>query len=58
MWTDFAFTATMTTRFLKPIGLPNVVLVRSRVVKRDGRKIFVRGTIEDGDGEYWPWPVW
>jgi len=27
-------------------------VVRSRVVKKDGRKIWVRGSIEDGPGEF------
>lgn len=42
----------MTTSFLKPITLPGIVMVRSRVVKKTGRKIYVRGSIEDGDGEF------
>jgi acyl-coenzyme A thioesterase PaaI-like protein len=42
----------MSISFLKPIKLPSVVLVRSRVVKKEGRKIYVRGTIENGDGEF------
>ncbi|KAK4150921.1 HotDog domain-containing protein [Chaetomidium leptoderma] len=50
VWVDYAFTATMTTKFLKPVKLPGVVMVRSRVVKVEGRKIYVRGSIEDGDG--------
>lgn len=42
----------MTTKFLKPVKLPGVVVVRSRVIKKEGRKIWVRGSIEDGDGEF------
>ncbi|KAL2255715.1 hypothetical protein VTK26DRAFT_2826 [Humicola hyalothermophila] len=51
---DYAVTATMGFTFLKPVKVPGIVLVRSRVVKKDGRKIFVRGAIEDGDGEIAP----
>ncbi|KAJ4300331.1 hypothetical protein N0V88_003004 [Collariella sp. IMI 366227] len=46
----FTVTATMTTTFLKPIKLPGIVLVQSRVVKREGRKVWVRGAIEDANG--------
>lgn len=51
----------MTTNFLKPIKLPCVLIVRSRVVKKAGRKIYVRGSIEDGNGEssvYMPFFIW
>ncbi|KAK4039021.1 HotDog domain-containing protein [Parachaetomium inaequale] len=50
---DYTFTATMTTSFLSPVKLPGPVIVRSRVVRKQGRKIFVRGAIEDGDGEFY-----
>ena len=43
----------MTTSFLRPVKLPGPVIVRSRVVRKQGRKIYVRGTIEDGDGEFY-----
>lgn len=43
----------MTTNFLKPVKVPGVVVVRSRVVKKAGRKIWARGTVEDGEGECW-----
>jgi acyl-coenzyme A thioesterase PaaI-like protein len=49
---DYAFTATMHTSFLKPVRLPGPVIVRSRVIRKERRKIYVRGTIEDGDGEF------
>jgi acyl-CoA thioesterase FadM len=52
--TEYAYTASMTTTFLKPVTLPGVVLVRSRVVKVEGRKLWVRGCIEDSDGESHP----
>ncbi|KAK0643593.1 HotDog domain-containing protein [Cercophora newfieldiana] len=45
-----AYTVQFNTMFRKAIKTPQVVLVRGRVVKKEGRKIFVRGTIEDKDG--------
>ncbi|KAK0715767.1 HotDog domain-containing protein [Lasiosphaeris hirsuta] len=45
-----AYTVQFNTNFRKAIKTPQVVLVRGRVVKKDGRKIFVKGTIEDKDG--------
>ncbi len=44
----------MSTNFLKPVTLPNVVVVKARVVKKAGRKIWVRGAIEDGEGQWFP----
>ncbi|KAK4126158.1 hypothetical protein N657DRAFT_688758 [Parathielavia appendiculata] len=41
----------MTISFLKPARLPGAFIVRARVVKKQGRKLWVRGTLEDGDGE-------
>ncbi|KAH6856578.1 HotDog domain-containing protein [Chaetomium sp. MPI-CAGE-AT-0009] len=46
----YAFTATMHTSFLRPVKLPGPVIVRSRVIRRERRKIYVRGTVEDGEG--------
>ncbi|KAK0735706.1 HotDog domain-containing protein [Apiosordaria backusii] len=45
-----AYTAQFNTNFRRPIKLPMVVLVRGRVVKKTGRKIMVRGCIEDKNG--------
>lgn len=46
-----AYTASFTINYKKPVALPQVVVVRGRVVKKDGkRKIWVRGRIEDKDG--------
>ncbi|KAK3990067.1 HotDog domain-containing protein [Cladorrhinum sp. PSN332] len=45
-----AYTVSFTTNYKRPVGVPQVVLVRGRVVKKDGRKIFVRGCIEDKNG--------
>lgn len=48
-----AYTAQLTTKYKRTIKTPQVVLVRGRVVRKEGRKMFVRGTIEDKDGEFW-----
>jgi len=45
-----AYTVQFNTRFHRPIKLPQVILVRARVIKREGRKIHLRGAIEDKDG--------
>ncbi|KAI1776873.1 Thioesterase/thiol ester dehydrase-isomerase [Hypoxylon cercidicola] len=45
-----AYTVGFTTRFRRAVSPPQIVLVRGRVVRKDGRKIHLRGTIEDKDG--------
>ena len=45
-----ATTAEMTLHYKKRLPLPSVVLCRSVVTKREGRKLWVRGIIEDGSG--------
>ncbi|KAI1142322.1 Thioesterase/thiol ester dehydrase-isomerase [Hypoxylon sp. FL0543] len=45
-----AYTITFTTNFRRAVNPPQVVLIRGRVVRVDGRKIHVRGTVEDKDG--------
>ncbi|KAK3353063.1 HotDog domain-containing protein [Lasiosphaeria hispida] len=45
-----AYTVQFNTNFHRAVKTPQVVLVRGRVVKKDKRKIFVKGTIEDKDG--------
>ncbi|KAI5854233.1 HotDog domain-containing protein [Tricharina praecox] len=45
-----AFTAYLNVTFKKPVPTPTVVLCRGKVVKREGRKIFVTATVEDGVG--------
>ncbi len=52
MIAEYVATATMTTKYLKPVKVPSIVVVRGRVVKKDGRKIWVRGAIEDGEGKW------
>jgi acyl-coenzyme A thioesterase PaaI-like protein len=43
-------TATITVDFKVPISTPCVVLARAWVVEMSGRKIWVTGVIEDGNG--------
>lgn len=43
-------TAYLNITYKKPIGTPGVVLGRSWVERREGRKIFGKATVEDGDG--------
>ncbi|KAK0510696.1 hypothetical protein JMJ35_007128 [Cladonia borealis] len=45
-----AATAEMTLRYKKRSPLPSMVLCRSVVTKWEGRKLWLRGTIEDGAG--------
>ena len=45
-----ATTAEMTLHYKKRLPLPSVVLSRSVVTKWEGRKLWLRGTIEDGAG--------
>lgn len=49
-----AYTVQFNTKFIRAVKLPQVVLVQGRVVKKDGRKIFARGAIEDKDGKLKP----
>ncbi|ETN42699.1 uncharacterized protein HMPREF1541_01857 [Cyphellophora europaea CBS 101466] len=43
-------TATMTVDYKAPVVTPGVVLVRAWLVGLEGRKIWVRGVVEDGEG--------
>ena len=42
-------TAQLDLRYKKSVPVPGVVLCRSVVVRREGKKMWVRGTIEDGE---------
>ncbi|KAL2200548.1 HotDog domain-containing protein [Corynascus similis CBS 632.67] len=48
--TSAVFTASMSISFLKPVRIPGPVIVRSRIVKKQGRRIYVKGAVEDGEG--------
>jgi acyl-coenzyme A thioesterase PaaI-like protein len=43
-------TAYLNTTFVKPVATPNTLLTVARLVKLDGRKLLLEGTIEDGEG--------
>ncbi|KAI1377777.1 Thioesterase/thiol ester dehydrase-isomerase [Hypoxylon crocopeplum] len=45
-----AYTVSFTTNFRRAVRTPQVVLIRGRVVRKDGRKLYVKGTMEDKDG--------
>ncbi|KAK0751123.1 HotDog domain-containing protein [Schizothecium vesticola] len=45
-----AYTGQFTTVFRRPIALPQIVVVRGRVARVEGRKIYACGTIEGSDG--------
>lgn len=45
-------TANTVIRYKKALPTPGVVLVRSEVTKWEGRKAWVKGTMEDGNGEF------
>ena len=43
-------TAELTVKYERPLPIPGVVLCRSWVEKTDGRKVWVKGVLEDGKG--------
>ncbi|MCJ1230881.1 hypothetical protein MMC12_007555 [Toensbergia leucococca] len=45
-----AVTAEMTLQYKKRAPLPSVVLCRTVAIKKENRKLWIRGTIEDGTG--------
>ncbi|KAM3075672.1 hypothetical protein ACMFMG_007804 [Clarireedia jacksonii] len=45
-----AMTAYLNITYKKPIRTPSIVLGRSWIERKDGRKLFGKATIEDGDG--------
>jgi acyl-CoA thioesterase FadM len=34
----------------KPINSPQIVVIRGKVAKREGKKLLVKGSIEDSEG--------
>lgn len=40
----------MNIDYLKPLAVPAWVLVRAHVERQEGRKAFIRGTVENGEG--------
>ncbi|KAH8687389.1 HotDog domain-containing protein [Tricladium varicosporioides] len=45
-----ALTASLTVNFKKSLHTPAVVVCRGRVVKKEGKKLFLKGSFEDKDG--------
>ncbi|KAI1386379.1 Thioesterase/thiol ester dehydrase-isomerase [Hypoxylon trugodes] len=45
-----AYTVRFTTNFRRAVTPPQIVLIRGRVVRKDGRKLYVKGVMEDKDG--------
>lgn len=43
-------TAYLNTNFIKPVSTPATILTRARFTKVEGRKYFMRGTVEDENG--------
>ena len=43
------FTANLNIDYLKPLATPAWVLVRAHVERRDGRKVFIHATVENGE---------
>jgi thioesterase superfamily protein 4 len=46
-----AVTVELVTRFKRKMHTPGVALCRAREEKREGRKLWIRGTVEDGMGQ-------
>jgi len=45
-----AYTVSLTLNFKKPLFTPSVILARGKVVKKEGRKLSLKGSFEDKDG--------
>ncbi|KAG4412344.1 hypothetical protein IFR04_014523 [Cadophora malorum] len=45
-----AYTASLKVDFKKPLFTPSVLLVRGKVVKKEGKRLIVKGSFEDKDG--------
>ena len=44
------FTVKLSVEYKKPVKTPGTVMTRAWIVKVDGRKIWVEGVVEDGEG--------
>lgn len=45
------FTANLNIDYLKPLLTPAWVLVRARVDRHEGRKVFIHASVENGQGD-------
>lgn len=46
----FTMTAYLNVNYKRPVMTPGIVLLRGWVDRREGRKIWGKGTVEDGNG--------
>lgn len=46
-----SMTAYLNMKYLATVTTPGIVLGRAKVEKAEGRKIYIRGAIEDGEGK-------
>lgn len=46
-----AMTAYLNVSYKKPLPVPGIILGTSKIEKVDGRKLYLRGTLEDGNGQ-------
>ncbi|GAB7347868.1 hypothetical protein MBLNU459_g5397t1 [Dothideomycetes sp. NU459] len=46
-----AYTAELNVRYLLPVRTPGVLLARARVVRREGRKIWIRAVVSQKSGQ-------
>ena len=44
------FTVRLTVEYKKPVRTPGTVMARAWIVKIEGRKVWVEGVVEDGEG--------
>lgn len=44
------FTANLNVDYVKPLKTPAWILVRAHVDRHEGRKVFIAGTVENGEG--------
>jgi acyl-coenzyme A thioesterase PaaI-like protein len=44
------FTAKLTVEYKRPVGTPGTVMARAWIVAVEGRKVWVEGVVEDGEG--------
>ncbi|KAH6682796.1 HotDog domain-containing protein [Halenospora varia] len=45
-----ALTVSLTVNFKQPLYTPQIVVCRGRIVKKEGKKLFSKGSFEDKDG--------
>lgn len=44
-------TAYLNTKYLAPVPTPSILLATGRIIKAEGRKLFLEGTLENDKGE-------